>query len=141
VGAVHHLQNLVVINIVLQVFGNLLELLEVNDSVLVLVEEFEDSLNAVLGLDLSDLTGSNVDKLFKTDGLALFFETVDDPEDVGASSVDSQLLQHLIDFGGINGATSVLIKHLEGVLEFVIVLRSETVLPLGGDGLYDLSRA
>lgn len=140
-GAVHHLENFVVVDAVLEVLGNFLELLEVDNSILVLVEELEDSLEAVLGLALADLAGGNVDKLVKTDGLALFFEAIDDPEDVGAPPVDSELFKDLIDFGRVDCAAAILVKDLKGLFQLVVVLGRESVFPLGGDCFHDLGRA
>ena len=68
-GAVHHFQNLIIIDAILEVFGNSLELLEINNSVLVLIEKFENSLDSVLGLAFTNLTGSNVNKFVEVMGL------------------------------------------------------------------------
>lgn len=53
-SAVHHLQNVVIIDAFLQVFANIFEFLEVNNSVLVLVEHLEDSLKAIFGFAFSN---------------------------------------------------------------------------------------
>ena len=121
-GAVHHLEDFVVVDSVLKIFSDAFELFKVDHSVIVLVEKSENSLDSVLGLAFTNLTGSNVNELIKIDGFALLFKAVDDPQNVGASSVDSQFFKNLIDFWGINCAATILIKDFEGLLELVIVL-------------------
>ena len=138
-GAVHHFQNFVIIDTVLKVFGNALEFFKVNNSVIILIEKSENSLDSVLGLDFTNLAGSNINELLESDGFALFFKTIDDPQDVRASSVDSQFLKNLIDFRWVDGATAILIKDFEGLLELVVVFRGESVFPLSGDGFGNLS--
>ena len=54
VGGVEHLEQVVVVDGVMELFGDGLELLEVHGAVLVLVVEREDPADAVLGLGLSD---------------------------------------------------------------------------------------
>jgi hypothetical protein len=51
---VHHFEDVVVVHVVATVLKSVLELFEVDDSVLVSVEEVEGSSDTVLGLDLSD---------------------------------------------------------------------------------------
>lgn len=78
VSAVHHLQDLVVIDPVLDLLSNALELLEVDDSVLVLIEQSKDSLQAVFSPGLSN-TGSNaINELVEVNGSVFVSKTVDD---------------------------------------------------------------
>ena len=44
----------------------------------------------------------------------------------------SEFLENSTDFNGINSAAMVLVEHLKGVLELLVVLRVEAVLPLSG---------
>jgi len=88
-SAVHHLENLIVVDTILEVFGNSLEFIKVNDSILVLVEKSEYSLETVFGSALTNLSGSDIDKLVKSDGLAFLLEAIDDSQNIGASSVNT----------------------------------------------------
>lgn len=141
-STVHHFQQFVIIDAVLQILGNCLEFLKVNDAVLVLVKNGEHSLKAVLGFNLADLGAHEVDEFVEADGFSFVSEAVDELQDEGVSAVDSQLLEDLGDFNGINGSTAVLVKHFEGLLEFVVVLGGKSVSPVGGrssSGLFDVA--
>lgn len=134
VGAMHHLEDLVVVDSVLDLLCDGLQFLEVNDSVLVLVENGEGLSQAVLGLGLSDARGNDVNELFKVDGTVLILKSQDDREDEGVSAVETELLKNFADFLGVNGSTAVLIENLEGLLELVVVFGGEAILPLSGNG-------
>lgn len=135
VSAVHHLQDLVVIDPILELLSNCLELLEVNHSVLVLVEQSVDSLQAVSSSGLSDAGGNTINELVEVNGSVFVSKTVDKGQNEGVSAVEAEFLKDLVDFLGVNGATSILIKDFEGLLELVPVLSVEAVLPLSGGGL------
>jgi hypothetical protein len=141
VGAVKQLKKVIIIDVFVELLGDGLELLEVNCSVLVLVVEGKDSLKAVSGLGLTDLGGDSIEELFEVDGLVLILKSVDKVEDEGVSLVEAEFLEDLVNLHGVDGSATVLIEHLKGVLEFVVVLSGETVLPGSGDGLGLLSGA
>jgi hypothetical protein len=136
---VQHFYDIVIVDGVVKLLGNSLELLEVNHSVLVLVEKGEDSLEAILGLGLTNSGGNDVDELILTDGFVLILETGDEVQNEWVSLVKAQLLKNFVDLNWINGSTAILIEDLEGVDELIVVLSSETVLPSGGDCLGDLA--
>jgi hypothetical protein len=54
---------------------------------------------------------------------------VDEGEDEGVTLVQTELVQDLVDFGGVDGAAAVLVEDLEGLLQVLVVLGSEAVLP------------
>jgi hypothetical protein len=132
VGAVEHLEELIVIQVFVELFGHSFELFEVDGSVLVLVEQCEHSLEAVFGLGLSDSGADDVEEFFKVKGFVLVLETDDEFEDEGISLIKTELFEGLADFSGVDAATFILIEDLEGVLEFLVVLSGESVFPLAG---------
>jgi hypothetical protein len=62
-GAVHHFQQVVVVDGVSQRSGNGLELFEIDDSVFVFIVEGKDSFDSVFGFILTDSGGDNVNEL------------------------------------------------------------------------------
>ena len=138
VGGVDEFEEVVVVDGVVELLGDGLELLEVDDSVLVLVVEGEDPLDAVLGLGLAHPRGDDVDELILADGLVLVLESVDEVQDEGVSLVQAQLLQNLVDLHWVDGPASVLVEHLERVHQLVVVLGCEAVLPGSRGRLGDL---
>lgn len=139
VATVHHLQKLVVINAVLHLLSNSLKLLEINHSALVLVVKSENSLQAVLSLSLTHAGCNNVDEFIESDGFVLVSQGVDEGQNEGISAIESQFLNNLVDFSGINGSTAVLIKDFEGLLELVPVFSIEAIFPSSRSGFGGLS--
>ena len=88
-GAVHHLEDVVVVDAFLEIFAHGLELLEVDHSVLILVVVLEDPSKSVLGLALSHSVANNVNELFEVDGASLISKRHNQREHVGASSVET----------------------------------------------------
>lgn len=129
VSAVEQLEELVIIDTVLDPLGNALELLEVNDSILVLVVEGENFLETFLGLGLAYAGADDFKELFEGDCFVLILESKNESEDEGVPLVKSQLLKDFADFGGVDGSATVLVEHSEGFLELIIVLLSKAVLP------------
>ena len=128
-GAVHHLDDVVVVEVLVELLRDHAELLEVDHPVLVLVEEGEDPADAVLGLGLADARADDVQELGEGDGLVLVAQPVDEGEDEGVPFVEAQLIEHLIDLRGIDGAASVLVEDVEGLLEVLVVLGEQPVFP------------
>jgi len=52
-------------------------------------------------------------------------------KDCRVSLVKSEFLKSFVDLNGVNGSTSVLIKNVEGVSEFVVVFLGQPVFPAG----------
>lgn len=129
VSAVQQLQSLVIVEGLVEAFGDGLELFKLNESVLILVKDSEDSLESVLGFGFSDLVSDDIQELLKVDGFVLIFEVVNQTQNEGVSFVESQLFEGLGDFSWVNGAAMILIKHLESILEVFIVLGGESVFP------------
>ena len=134
VGAVEHLEQLVVVEVLVELLGDGLELFEIDGAVLVLVVDGEHAAEAVLGLGFTNLRADDAEELFEADWLVLVSESVDEREDEGVPLVEAQLLEDLVDLTGVDGAASVLVEHLEGALQFVVVLGGEAIFPgkLGG---------
>ena len=140
-GAVKHLEEIIIINIFVELPGDGLELLEVDGSVLVLVIEGKNSSKAVSGLSLTNSGGDDIEELIEADRLVLVLKPIDKAQNEGVSLVKAEFLEDLVDLHGVDGSTAVLIEHLEGVLEFFVVLSSETILPGSGDSLCLLTGA
>jgi hypothetical protein len=121
VGAVQHLEDVVVVDGVVELLGNPLELIEINHSVLVLIEQSEGLLQTVPGLGLAHPRRNDIDELILTDRLVLLLQTVDQVQHEGVSAVETEFLQHLVDLHGIDGSTFVLVKYLEGIDQLFIV--------------------
>lgn len=134
VGAVQQLQKIIVIQIFVKALSNSLELIKFDDSVFVLVVKTENSLETLLGLSLTNLGADNIEELLEVDGVVGVSQGVDKRQNEGVSLIEAELLQNLVDFCGVNCSASVLVEDLEGVLEILIVLREESVLPGGRSG-------
>lgn len=136
-GAVEHLQDLVVIDSILQPFGNVLELVEVQHTVLIGVVDGEHSLASVLGLDLTNSAAHDVQVLLEGQGFVLVPQGVDQVQDELVSALSSEVLKSLGDFSGVNGAGIVVVKDVEGVKKVIVVFLADSVFPcgrLGGGG-------
>jgi hypothetical protein len=131
VGAVHKFEEFVIVEVVEELFGDSFELFEVDGSVLVLVEQGEHLLEAVLGLGLTDSVTDDVEELVEVDGSVLVSKSDDEGEDEGVSLVKAEFFKGFVDFSGIDGAASVFVEDFEGVLEFFVVLGGEAVFPVG----------
>ncbi len=134
VGRVQHLQKVVIVDAVFQLLGNILELLEVNHSVIILVVESEHSLQTVPGLSLTHSGSNGIKELIKVDGFVLLPNANDEAQDEGVSLVEAELFKDLVDLCGVDGSTAVLIKDVERLLELFVVLSMEAVFPGSGGG-------
>ena len=132
VGAVHKFKDFIIIKVVKELFGDSFELFEVDGSVLILVEQCEHFSEAVLGLGLSNSGTDDVKEFVEVDGFVLISKPGDEGENERISLVKAEFFEGFVDFGGIDGSTSVLVEDLEGVLEFFVVLCGETVFPAEG---------
>ena len=75
VGGVKHFEDVVVVDSVLDLPGNAFELLEVDDSVLILIVQGVESLESVLGFGLSDFGSDDINEFVESDGFVFFFNT------------------------------------------------------------------
>ena len=89
VGGVKHFEDVVVVDSVLDLPGNALELLEVDDSVLILIVQGVESLESVLGFGLSDFGSDDINEFVESDGFVFFFKSVDKDEDEGILFVET----------------------------------------------------
>ena len=89
VGGVKHFEDVVVVDSVLDLSGNALELLEVDDSVLILIVQGVESLESVLGFGLSDFGSDDINEFVESDGFVFFFKSVDKDEDEGILFVET----------------------------------------------------
>lgn len=89
VGGVKHFEDVVVVDSVLDLLGNALELLEVDDSVLILIVQGVESLESVLGFGLSDFGSDDINEFVESDGFVFFFKSVDKDEDEGIPFVET----------------------------------------------------
>ena len=89
VGGVKHFEDVVVVDSVLDLPGNALELLEVDDSVLILIVQGVESLESVLGFGLSDFGSDDINEFVESDGFVFFFKSVDKDEDEGIPFVET----------------------------------------------------
>ena len=121
VRAVHHFQQLVVIQSFMDPFANGFEIFVVNDSVLISIEDGEDSFQSVLGFGFSNFVSNAVKELFEIDGFVLVFETNDQAQDEGISFINAQLFESFADLRGIDTSTVVFVKDFKGVLEISVV--------------------
>lgn len=135
VGAVLQFKQIVIVDGIVELLSDLLELLEVNYSVLVLIEQSEDSLETVLGLGLAHPWGDDVNELIESDGLGLVPETNDKVQNKGISTIETEFFEDLVDLNWINGSAVILIEDFEGIDQLFVVLGVKPVLPCGGDGL------
>jgi hypothetical protein len=126
---VHHLKDIVIVKVFVQLLGDGSELLEVDHAILVFVEDTEDFLEAVLGLGLSDFRANDVQELRELNWLVLVPERMDQRKDERVSLVKSQLIENLVDLSGINTAATVLVEDVKGLLQLVIIFSGEAVLP------------
>lgn len=88
-SAVHHFQNVIVVHVVTAQFKSILELFEVDHSVLVFVQKGKHSSDSVLGSDLSDWSSGDVNEFVEFNGSIGFFKSVDDSNDEGISSINA----------------------------------------------------
>ena len=89
VGRVKHFEDVVVVDSVLDLPGNAFELLEVDDSVLILIVQGVESLESVLGFGLSDFGSDDINEFVESDGFVFFFKSVDKDEDEGILFVET----------------------------------------------------
>ena len=89
VGGMKHFEDVVVVDSVLDLSGNALELLEVDDSVLILIVQGVESLESVLGFGLSDFGSDDINEFVESDGFVFFFKSVDKDEDEGIPFVET----------------------------------------------------
>ena len=108
-----------------------LEFFHIELTILVLVQKGEDSSDTVFGSNFTDGFGSDLKELLEFDGSVGFFKLVDNTHDKWVSSFDSQFLEDLVDFSGINGSTSVFVENFEGLLEIFVVFWVKSVFPVG----------
>lgn len=134
VGAVQHFQEVIISQVFVESLGNGLELFEFDNSIFILVVHSEHSLKTLLGLGLTNSRADDVEELFEGDGVVGISQGVDKGQNEGVSLIEAELLQNLVDFSRINGATSVLIEDFEGLLEILVVLTEESLLPGGRRG-------
>ena len=139
VRAVHHFQHLVIIESFVDPFGNVFEILVVDNSVLILVEDGEDFFQSVFGFGFSNFVSDAVKELIEVNGFVLVFETNDQAQDEGISFINAQLFESFADFGGINTSTVVLIKDFKSDLEIFVVFGGESVFPVGGCRFVDFA--
>lgn len=128
-GAVEHLEQVVVVEVLVKLLGDGLELLEIDGSVLVLVVERKHAAESVFGLGFTNLRADDAEEFLEADWLVLVSKRVDERKDEGISLIQAQFLEDLVDLSRIDGSTSVLVEHLEGTLEVLVVLGSEAIFP------------
>lgn len=116
----------------MQLAYNRLELLKINNSVSVVIEQGENSPQAILGLGFSNLGSNAIDELIEVNGLVFVLEPVDELQDERIPLVKTQLLKDFVDFTGVDSATGILIENIKSALELFPVFRSKSVLPGGG---------
>ena len=88
-GAVQHLQQIIVVYVFLQLLSDGLELLKIENSVLIDVVNCKNTLASVLGLALSHLVADDVEEFVEADGSVGVPEGVDEREDEGVPLVHS----------------------------------------------------
>lgn len=88
-GAVQHLQQIIVVYVFLQLLSNGLELLKIENSILIDIVNCENTLASVLGLALSHLVADDVEEFVEADGSVGVPEGVDEREDEGVPLVHS----------------------------------------------------
>lgn len=131
-GAVHHLQNFFVIEVFVQLLANSLQLIETDHSSSFRVEKSEDSLEAILGLSLTNSRANDVEELFELDGAADVLQSMDERQDERVTFIESEFFQNFVDFFWVNGSTSVFVENIECVFEFFVIFGGESVFPGGG---------
>ena len=129
---VHHLQNVVVVQIVLQFLAHHLELLKVNRPVPILVEQIEYSFHPIFGLRLSNSGTNYVQKLIEVDWAFSISKSTYKLKDEGVSLANSKFFKSFVDLSRVDGSTTILIKDFEGIFELIIVFRGDSILPGGG---------
>ena len=77
-SAVQHFQNLVIIKSFVNQFSNRFELLDINDSILIVVENGEDSSQTVFSFSLSNFATDGVKELFEIDWFVLVSKPSDE---------------------------------------------------------------
>ena len=133
VGVVHHLGDLVVVHGLAQFPGDPLEGVEVDHAGALLVPELEHLAQSLATLAVAGLRSHDLEELVELDGAVEGSESLDHLEHDGAAALETELLEHLLDFFGVDGSSSVGVEQLEGLLEGVIVVLADAVSPGGLD--------
>ncbi len=107
VQRVEHFQNFLVIDVVACQARQLLEFIVIDEIIFVFVDQFEDSLESLFGLDIAYFGSHQFHKLFEVDWFVLDSESIDDVVDKGTLSSLSQLLHDFADFLRVDGAGMV----------------------------------
>lgn len=141
VSAVQQLQKIVIIEVLVQLLWDGFEFFEINETVLVSVKLTEDSLQTGFGLGLTNSCSDNAQELLEGDGVVNVSQTVDEGQNEGVSLFKAEFFQNLVDLGGINAATVILVKDFKGILEIFVVLVGQSVFPgSGSSGFSGLGR-
>lgn len=88
-GAVEHLEQVVVVEVLVKLLGDGLELLEIDGSVLVLVVERKHAAESVFGLGFTNLRADDAEEFLEADWLVLVSKRVDERKDEGISLIQA----------------------------------------------------
>ncbi len=112
-STMHHFKNFVIIYCISNLSSNQFKFFEIDNAVLILIVKCKNSFQSVSGVVLANSWSNHIDKLVEVERFVLIFKCRDQAEDEGISLFQSKLFHNFIDFGGIDGSTSVLIKDLK----------------------------
>jgi hypothetical protein len=129
VCAVKQFEEVVIIDAVMELFGNGFELLEFNGSIFIFVEKSKYSPDPIFCLGFSNFRGNDIQKLLPSNGLIFFFEAVDKGQNKWISLVQSKFFKDLIDFNWINGSAAIFIEDFKCLLELFVILGGKSVFP------------
>lgn len=75
---VHHLHNIVIIQVLMKLLSNGPELFKINHSVLILIEQGEDPLQSIFGLGFPYSWADDIEEFRKLDRFVLFSKSMDE---------------------------------------------------------------
>ncbi len=130
---VHQIQKGLIIYVVSNCSGDLLQLFESDVAFLLCVIQSENSFEAVLCLVLTNFCAYAINELIKIKGFVSFPHWDDNAFDERTSSAQVKLFENFDDFDRVNFTASVLIENQESISETFVVGRTDSFSPGCGD--------
>jgi len=126
---VHQFKQIIVVDILVKLSRNGFEFLEVNYAIFILIKNSKDFFKSVLCFGFSNFGTDAVQELIEVDGFILVSEGSDETENEWISFIKTEFIHNFVDFSWVYGSTSVLIKNLKSLFEFIVVFSTYSVFP------------
>lgn len=113
VGIVHHFYNLLIVHSLPQLLSDVLHFLEVDEPFTIGVIQSEYFLKPLLGFGITQSIADDLKKLLEVNGPPLRKQVTDHEENNIISTIETELLQNLLNLCRINSAPIIFVKQIK----------------------------